>query len=422
MNDDKAKQKLVEERYGAVARSGLTNDSEAVRTVATSFGYTADELASIPAEANMGLSCGNPVALAALRDGEVVVDLGSGGGLDVFLAAKKVGPKGRAIGIDMTADMIRRARAAAEKSGIANVEFHLAEIDRLPLADASVDCVLSNCVINLVPEKARVFREIYRILKPGGRVAISDIALRKPLPPERARDLEAYVGCVAGAVLIADYERLVREAGFETVLITDSGADLNVYAKASGSGCCTPGGGCTSDAKPATAVPSVHDGLASVLAGFDANAYAASVRVHAVKAAPAASKPPLFAPGKTSTKVVEVYDKPMCCSTGVCGPEVDPVLPRFAADLDWLESLGHRVERRNLAQEPAAFVGNPAIKELLAKEGTEALPAIVVDGRIVSRGGYPSRQLLGLWVGAGEAATSEKPAGEKTCCGPECCN
>src|SRR4029434_2503838 len=150
----------------------------------------------------MGLSCGNPTAMANLRAGEVVVDLGSGGGLDVFLAAGKVGPTGKAIGIDMTPEMIELARRNAAKAndgkGYANVEFHLATIDKLPLLDSSVDCVISNCVINLAPDKPAVFREIARVLKPGGRLAVSDIALKQPLPPEIGKDLMAYVGCIAG--------------------------------------------------------------------------------------------------------------------------------------------------------------------------------------------------------------------------------
>ena len=195
-------EEAVREKYAAVAESDLSSENRGVRAVAEAFGYSAEELTSIPAEANMGLSCGNPTATANLRPGEVVADLGSGGGLDVFLAAKKVGPTGKAIGIDMTPAMVERARANAAKQGLANVEFHLATIDELPLPDASVDCVISICVINLAPDKNAVLREIFRVLKPGGRVAVSDIALKKELPPEVGTDLLAYVGCVAGAIPI----------------------------------------------------------------------------------------------------------------------------------------------------------------------------------------------------------------------------
>ena len=213
----------VKDKYGSVATSGLSSDHEGVKAVAEAFGYTPEELASIPAEANMGLSCGNPTATANLREGEVVVDLGSGGGLDVLLAARKVGPTGKAIGIDMTQEMIDLARRNAAKSGLANIEYHLATIDKLPLPDASVDCVISNCVINLAPDKPAVFREIARVLKPGGRLAVSDIALKRDLPPEIGNDVMAYVGCIAGAILIEDYRRMLVDAGFAHVEVIDSG-------------------------------------------------------------------------------------------------------------------------------------------------------------------------------------------------------
>src|SRR5271156_3470233 len=163
----------VKSKYGAVAESTLSNNHAGVQAVAKAFGYSAEELTSIPADANMGLSCGNPTATAHLRPGEVVVDLGSGGGLDVFLGAKMVGPEGRAIGIDMTPAMIERARANQASGGYTNVEFHQSTIDHIPLPDASVDCVISNCVLNLAPDKSAVFREITRVLKPGGRLSVS---------------------------------------------------------------------------------------------------------------------------------------------------------------------------------------------------------------------------------------------------------
>src|ERR1700751_3445697 len=221
----------VKAKYGAVAESTLSTEHAGVKAVAEAFGYSADELTSIPAEANMGLSCGNPTATAHLRPGEVVVDLGSGGGLDVFLASKQVGPKGRAIGIDMTPAMIERARANAKSGGYTNVDFPLSTIDKVPLPDESVDCVISNCVLNLAPDKSAVFREIDRVLKPGGRLAVSDIALKQDLPEAIAKNVAAYVGCIAGAIRIDDYRSGLLAAGFEHVEIVDSGADLNAYAK-----------------------------------------------------------------------------------------------------------------------------------------------------------------------------------------------
>jgi len=286
----------VKSKYGSVATSGLSSNLDGVKAVAEAFGYTPEELASIPAEANMGLSCGNPTAFASLRKGEVVVDLGSGGGLDVLLAARKVGPEGKAIGIDMTPEMIDLARANALKSGLVNIEYHLATIDKLPLSNATVDCVISNCIINLAPDKPAVFREIARILKPGGRLAISDIALKRELPAEIGDDLMAHVGCIAGAVLIEDYRRMLTDAGFAHVEIIDSGRDLNAYAKVENqAACCSPpsasagmalwvaeccaAGETSFDSSSA----SFHARLADLLRRYDVNDYAASVRVFAMK-------------------------------------------------------------------------------------------------------------------------------------------
>jgi SAM-dependent methyltransferase len=307
-------EKIVQAKYGDVAQAGLSSDHAGVRAVAEAFGYSADELASIPAEANMGLSCGNPTAFASLTPGETVVDLGCGGGLDVFLAAAKVGPSGKAIGIDMTPAMLELARRNAAKAGLANVEFYQSTIDKLPLPDASVDCIISNCVINLAIDKRAVFREMARVLKPGGRLAVSDIALKRPLPPEVGDDLMAYVGCVAGAISFDDYRQGLSEAGFRNVEIVDARSDLNAYANVEGQSaccspamsdaeCCEPREGLTADGDcceqpedgsaccdKAPAVPlvaccssDVHSGLADVLSRYNVNDFAASVRVFAVK-------------------------------------------------------------------------------------------------------------------------------------------
>ncbi len=186
---------------------------------ARGLGYAEADLASLPEGANLGLSCGNPTALASLREGEVVLDLGSGAGLDVFIAARAVKATGRVIGVDMTPEMISKARANAARAGLENVEFRLGEIENLPVADASVDVVISNCVINLSPDKERVFREIARVLKPGGRVAVSDMALLRPLPESVRAEILAYVGCVAGAVLIDETIAQLRAAGFTDIAV-----------------------------------------------------------------------------------------------------------------------------------------------------------------------------------------------------------
>jgi arsenite methyltransferase len=274
----------VQSKYGAVAESTLSSNDEGVKAVAEAFGYSAEELTSIPAEANMGLSCRNPTATAHLRLGEVVVDLGSGGGLDVFLAAKMVGPEGRAIGIDMTPAMIERARANTSSGGYTNVDFHQSTIDKIPLPNASVDCVISNCVLNLAPDKPAVFREIARILKPGGRLALSDIALKAELPEDIARSMAAYVGCIAGAIRIEDYRAGLLAAGFEHVEIVDSGADLNAYAKVENqSGCCSPAMSEDACCSPKSDSPTLHAELSELLSKYDVNAAAASVKVYAIK-------------------------------------------------------------------------------------------------------------------------------------------
>jgi len=190
----------------------------------TMVGYTPEELAAVPEDANLGLGCGNPTALAGLKPGETVLDLGSGAGIDCFLSARKVGPAGRVIGVDMTPEMIDRARENARKNGAANVEFRLGEIENLPVADGSVDVIISNCVINLSTDKPRVFREAFRVLRPGGRLMVSDLTLKKPLPEKIRTSVEAYVACIAGAMVKDDYLGAIRTAGFKDVAVVQEKA------------------------------------------------------------------------------------------------------------------------------------------------------------------------------------------------------
>lgn len=224
--------KQVQKRYGDIATanqcgcqaSGCCGSAIPANSISTNIGYTAEQLASIPKEADLGLGCGNPTAFASLQEGETVVDLGSGAGIDCFLAANKVGRTGHVIGIDMTPEMITKAQANATKGNFSNVEFRLGEIESLPVESNSVDVIISNCVINLSPEKERVFKEAYRVLKTGGRLIVSDLVLLTPLPPAIKKSVEAYVGCIAGASLKDDYIQFIREAGFKNVVITSETA------------------------------------------------------------------------------------------------------------------------------------------------------------------------------------------------------
>jgi SAM-dependent methyltransferase len=220
---------MVREKYGAVAEgkrgvAGCCSGPSDAAAVLAQVGYGAEDVASIPEGANLGLGCGNPVAFADLRPGETVLDLGSGGGIDCFLAAKGVGPTGRVIGVDMTPAMVERARATARRGGFQNVQFRLGEIESLPVANESVDAIVSNCVVNLSPDKPQVFREALRVLRPGGRVLLSDLVLTRPLSPELQRNVELYAGCISGAALKDDYLAMLRAAGFERIEVLSEGS------------------------------------------------------------------------------------------------------------------------------------------------------------------------------------------------------
>jgi len=227
---------VVREKYGAIAEGkscgcgcgcSLDDPSKAVEgsgaSVLEQIGYTAEQKAAVPEGSNLGLGCGSPLSYAHARAGETVLDLGSGAGIDCFLAAREVGPSGHVIGVDMTPAMIERARANAAKGDYPNVEFRLGEIEHLPIADASVDLIISNCVVNLSPDKPQVFREALRVLKPGGRMLVSDLVLTRPLSPALQQDVDLYVGCVAGASLREDYLDAMRRAGFVDVDVVGEG-------------------------------------------------------------------------------------------------------------------------------------------------------------------------------------------------------
>ncbi len=223
-------QQIVKEAYGKIAESqtgcgcGCSTCGTDTTTFAENLGYSTEELQAIPPEANLALSCGNPFAFADLKPGENVLDLGSGAGFDCFLAAKKVGENGKVIGVDMTSEMIKKAKENVQKNQITNVEFKLGEIENLPIESNSIDLVISNCVINLSADKPKVFQEICRVLKPGGRIAISDIALKKELPTQIKDGVATYVGCVSGAILLDEYLEIVKSAGFKNVKVTSKGS------------------------------------------------------------------------------------------------------------------------------------------------------------------------------------------------------
>lgn len=222
--------KIVKDRYSKIANQGLSccgsistccSSGNMSQAISRGIGYSDEEMGSVPEGANLGLGCGNPVALASLKEGDIVLDLGSGAGFDCFLAADKVGKNGKVIGVDMTSEMVTKARENARQGGYSNVEFRLGEIENLPAADSSVDVIISNCVINLSPDKKQVFADAFRVLKPGGRIMISDIVLLRDLPDVVLNSLEAYVSCISGAMLKDEYLKTIKDAGLKDITIID---------------------------------------------------------------------------------------------------------------------------------------------------------------------------------------------------------
>jgi AhpD family alkylhydroperoxidase len=380
--DEKQLKEIVKEKYGEAASRAVSGAASCCgpsaacgeRDPITADLYDAAQLSGIPEEAVLAsLGCGNPTALAELKPGEVVLDLGSGGGIDVLLSARRVGPSGKAYGLDMTEEMLALARENQRKAGVENVEFLKGEIENIPLPDNSVDVIISNCVINLAADKDRVLREAHRVLKPGGRLAVSDVVVRGGVPPEIRRSVELWIGCVAGALEESEYHAKLAAVGFDAIELEPT----RVYR-----------------------AEDVREFLAS--AGIDAERIAAQVDGKFFSAFVRARKPAIAESRqetKRMMKKLQVFDPPMCCSTGVCGPSPDPVLPRFAADFHWLAGQGVVVERYNLVQEPQAFAANETVKAALAKYGNDCLPLILVNDVIVSRGSYPTRKELARFVG-----------------------
>ncbi|KAL8795587.1 MAG: hypothetical protein Q9195_002008 [Heterodermia aff. obscurata] len=293
-SDNESIYENVQNHYG---RSAKNNDSSYGNTVASEFGYSKEDLKNAPLESNLGLSCGNPFAIANLREGETIVDLGSGAGFDVFQAAKKVGASGKAIGVDMNEEMLSKANDIKAKVEAHNVFFVKSRITKIELPNETANCIISNCVVNLVPtaEKQLVFNEMFRLLKPNGRVALSDILLKKDLPNELKNSVALYVGCISGASRMGEYEHHLRQAGFQDILIIPDRSDLNVY-KTQGEdgtnlGCCGPtikddtkSECCGSKESKSTC--NGNNGKAEnddKLAEIDLNEWAGSYKIYAVK-------------------------------------------------------------------------------------------------------------------------------------------
>jgi len=315
------------------------------------------------------LGCGVPTAVADLHEGETVLDLGSGAGADVLISARRVGSTGRAIGLDMTEEMLELARANAAEAGVENVEFVKGYIEDIPLPDASVDVIVSNCVLNLSGDKPKVLAEAARVLKPGGRFAISDVIASPDMDAATRADMAAYTGCIAGALTEQEFRDGLAAAGLVDVEIRET--------------------------------HQVHE-------------HATSAIIRARKA--------FDVTATTGSRRVELFEPAMCCQTGVCGPSVDQQLIDVREDLRWVEGLGATVARHNLSSDPDAFVANPKVTGLMAAFGDGALPALLFDGEIALHGRYPSRDELAGLLGAAAPQPLQLAVGGDACaCEPGGC-
>jgi arsenite methyltransferase len=346
-------------------------------------------------EASLG--CGVPTAVADLHEGEIVLDLGSGAGADVLISARRVGPTGKAIGLDMTDEMLELARANAAEAGVGNVEFLKGYIEDIPLPDGSVDVVISNCVINLAGDKAKVLAEAARVLRPGGRFAVSDVIAHADMNESTRADMQQWTGCIAGALTEAEFRGALTAAGLIDVEIRET---HRVHEKASSA--------VVRARKPETSVSSSSD-------------------LETQQMSSTASTDTTPADTETLTRRVELFEPAMCCQTGVCGPSVDQQLIDVREDLRWAEAQGAEVARHNLSSDPGAFVASPKVTGLMQAFGEDALPALVIDGDIALHGRYPSRDELSALLTAGakpvpEPVVEPSEGSDSGCgCGPSGC-
>jgi arsenite methyltransferase len=387
----------VRARYAAAATTAsccggapaeMENDTAGTAVFGSSL-YDGDEAGPGAAALAGSLGCGVPTAVADLHPGETVLDLGSGAGGDVLISARRVGPTGRAIGLDMTTEMLTLARANATTAGVTNVEFVQGYLEDIPLPDDAVDVVISNCVLNLAADKTVVLAETARVLRPGGRLAFSDVIADDGMDEATKADMTAWTGCIAGALTETEFVAALTGAGFTGVEIRPTHR-VHTHAQAAIIRATLP---------TTTAAPTAEETPVTT---------------------PASTTPETTTPETTTSVVVDVYDPAMCCSTGVCGPSVDPALARFESDLRWLGTQGATVTRRNLAQEPGAFVANPLVAAMLASGGEEALPIVLVDGKLRSSGTWLSRTELAAAAGvpAPSVGVDLLTGGGEACCAP----
>jgi len=372
---------IVRDKYSGVATGDESCCGDAGATVDVSDDYDTDE--SLTEAADLNLGCGVPTDVANLHPGERVLDLGSGAGMDAFVARRDVGPEGHVHGVDLAEEMVDKARANAAEMDYDNVTFEVGDIEDLPVEDDTFDVILSNCVLNLVPNKKRAFAEMARVLRPGGRFSVSDIVHVGTLPDGLREAAEMYVGCVAGAMERSAYLDRLRDAGFTDVqVVTDKTISLPDDLLAEHLDAAEINHFRTSDAemqsvtvvgqRPGTRGDRENEGMAA----------------HAEHAADAADGPK-----------IEVFDPPMCCSTGVCGPEADDELVTVSEVLRKLERRGVTVERYNPASRPEMFTDTPVVYDALQREGQDVLPIVLVDGEIQSRSSYPSREEFARMAG-----------------------
>ncbi len=420
INDSDLIKDAVRARYAAAATTAASccgptscGPGDTTLEVGDVFGasqYGDDERGELPETAVLAsLGCGNPTALAELHPGEVVLDLGSGGGIDVLLSARRVGPTGKAYGLDMTEEMLALAETNKAEAGVTNAEFVLGSIEEVPLPDDHVDVIISNCVVNLSPDKEAVFRESFRVLAPGGRLAISDIVLSRPLPDELGSLMALWTGCIAGALTEEQVVEGLREAGFEDVSVEP----VNIFARAELEGL-------AAGLSPAD-IPDGLD-LEQAIGAVDGVIRSAFIR---------ATKPGIPRSKEAHTPAIHVYEPALCCNTGVCGPDVDQALVEFTADLDHLAARGADIFRHNLANDPSAFAEDDAVRAFLQVAGSEGLPLTTVDGVTVMTGRYPTRaQLLkfadladdAVPAGAALLTMADDSSAESSCgCGPSGC-